>query len=127
MIQLTKNHNLFSHSGLQLLHEHSERMIIAFKRSNLIFVFNFHPTQSYPNYRIDAPPGKYLMILDSDALTYGGFNRLSPQQTHFTIVSEENDRSRHQLSLYLPSRSAIVLCSDKISLQDAHAYQNNEI
>jgi 1,4-alpha-glucan branching enzyme len=121
MIQLTKNHNLFSQTGLQLLHEHSERMIIAFKRSNLIFAFNFHPTQSYPHYRIDAPPGKYLMILNSDALTYGGFNRLSPHQTHFTIVSEEKDHSQHQLSLYLPSRSAIVLFSDVISKQNSNA------
>lgn len=115
MIRLTKSHNLFAYPEVKLLHEHSERMIIAFKRSNLIFIFNFHPTQSYPNYRIDAPPGKYLMILDSDAPIYGGFNRLTPQQTHFTIFSEENDRILHQLSLYLPSRSAIVLFSNEIS------------
>lgn len=115
MIQLTKVHDLFAYSRLLLLHEHSERMIIAFKRSNLIFIFNFHPTQSYPNYRIDAPPGKYQMILDSDAQTYGGFNRLTPHQTHFTIFSNEHNHSRHQLSLYLPSRSALVLFSDEVS------------
>jgi 1,4-alpha-glucan branching enzyme len=115
MIRLTKSHDLFSYPRLLLLHEHSERMIIAFKRSNLIFIFNFHPTQSYLNYQIEAPPGKYLMILDSDDQTYGGFNRLTPQQTHFTIFSEENDHFRHQLSLYLPSRTALVLLSDEVS------------
>lgn len=115
MIQITKIHDLFTYTNLHLLHEHSGRMIIAFKRSNLIFIFNFHPTQSYPNYRIDAPPGKYLMLLDSDARIYGGFNRLIPQQTHFTIFSEEKDHSRHQLSLYLPSRTALVLYSDEVS------------
>jgi 1,4-alpha-glucan branching enzyme len=113
MIQLTKNYELFAYSKCDLLHEHTARKVIAFKRNNLIFAFNFHPTQSYVNYHIDAPPGKYTMIFDSDASTYGGFNRLTPQQKHFTIVKEE-DPPRHVLSLYLPSRTAIILFSDEI-------------
>jgi len=56
----------------QLLHEDSTEKVIIFKRADLIFAFNFNPCQSFTDYRFGAPPGKYLMILDCDALKYGG-------------------------------------------------------
>jgi 1,4-alpha-glucan branching enzyme len=80
-----------------------------FKRADLIFAFNFDPYRSFSDYRFEAPPGKYHMILDSDALKFGGYGRLLPTQTHFTIV----DYKKNVLSLYLPSRSAFVLCPDR--------------
>ncbi len=110
MIALAKTHRLLETSVPQLLHEDSAKKIIAFKRADLIFVFNFDPTQSFTDYRFEAPPGKYRMILDGDAQKYGGHGRLDPLQTHFTIVDKTDEKSQHALSLYLPSRSAFVLC-----------------
>ena len=113
MIALVKAHHLFASSILQLLYEHSADKVIIFKRGDLIFAFNFHPDHSYTDYRCEAPRGKYRMILDCDAPEYGGHGRLLPKQTHFTIVDDSGARSRHILSLYLPSRSAFVLCPAK--------------
>jgi 1,4-alpha-glucan branching enzyme len=45
------------------------------------------------------------MLLDSDAPDYGGFGRLTPGQEHFTLPED----GRNVLSLYLPTRSALVL------------------
>jgi 1,4-alpha-glucan branching enzyme len=110
MIVVAKKHHLFDSSDLKLLHEHNTDKTIIFKRKKLIFVFNFHPRHSYVDYRFEAPSGEYRMILDSDAMKYGGHNRLFPKQKHFTIVDNSYDESRHMLSLYLPARSSFVLC-----------------
>jgi 1,4-alpha-glucan branching enzyme len=110
MIALARAHRLFGSSNLQLLHEDSTKKIIIFKRANLIFVFNFHPNSSFTDYRFEAPPGKYRMILDSDAPEYGGHGRLLPRQAHFTMEVGSKARSQHMLSLYLPASSAFVLC-----------------
>ena len=109
MIALAKTHHLLETSVLQLLHEDSTKKIIAFKRADLIFAFNFNPLQSFTDYRFKAPPGKYHMILDSDAQKYGGQGRLDTQQEHFTIVNDTEGKSQNMLSLYLPTRSAFVL------------------
>ncbi|MCU0598129.1 MAG: alpha amylase C-terminal domain-containing protein [Desulfobacterales bacterium] len=106
MIVLTKEFGLLGEQLPELLHEHSGNKIIAFKRSSLIFAFNFHSSESYADYRIPAPAGKYQMILNSDDVVYGGHNRVAPYQIHFTRTV---DNQNHILSLYLPTRTAIVL------------------
>ena len=113
LITLAKEHDLFSTSNIQLLHEDSTNKIIIFQRKNLIFIFNFHPQQSYQNYQFHAPPGKYHMLIDSDATKYGGHGRLIPKQTHLTITKKTKTKIEYVLSLYLPSRSAFVLYSIK--------------
>ena len=110
MITLTKTHNLLETPFLQLLHEESTQKVIIFKRADLIFAFNFNPHQSFTDYRFEAPPGKYRIIIDSDAQKYGGHGHLDSQQAHFTIVDNTEGKSQNTLSLYLPSRSAYVLC-----------------
>jgi len=110
MIALVKTQHLLESSIPQLLHEDSKKKIIIFKRADLIFAFNFNPHQSFTDYRFEAPPEKYRMILDGDSPKYGGYGRLLPQQAHFTIVDNSEAKSQDVLSLYLPARSAFVLC-----------------
>lgn len=105
MIDLAKRFRLLEQANLQLLHEHTEDKVLAFERGGLIFAFNFHPVQSHTNYLFQASPGKYRMILDSDAVEYGGHGRLVPQQAHFTTERQQ----RHLVSLYLPNRTVLVL------------------
>ena len=110
MIAMAKTHHLLETSTPQLLHEDSTKKVIAFKRTDLIFVFNFNPNQSLADYRFEAPPGKYRMILDCDAPKYGGYGRLDPLQAHFTILNSIGGKNQNLLSLYLPARSAFALC-----------------
>ena len=110
LIALAKIFHLLESSDPQLLYEDSAQKLIIFRRAELIFVFNFNPRQSFADYRFEASPGKYDMILDCDAEKYGGYGRLNPQQTHFTMVDNASGRTRNVLSLYLPARSAFVLC-----------------
>ena len=109
MIALAKTRRLLDSADLQLLYEHSDNKIMVFRRGNLIFAFNFHPQQSYPGYRFEAPPGTYRMLLTSDAVQYGGHGRLAEDQEHLTLPEKNAHEDRHYLNLYLPSRTAIVL------------------
>ncbi len=40
--------------------KHQSDKVMAFDRAGVVFVFNFHATNSYPDYRIGVPAtGKY--------------------------------------------------------------------
>ncbi|KAG5018163.1 hypothetical protein JHK87_014018 [Glycine soja] len=50
---------------------------IVFERGDLIFVFNFHPENTYEGYKVGCDlPGKYRVVLDSDAWEFGGHGRV---------------------------------------------------
>ena len=109
MIGLAKSRRLLDDDDLLLLYEHSDNKIIIFKRADLLFALNFHPQQSYPDYCFDAPPGTYRMLLSSDDPQYGGHGRLTSGQEHLTLPKKGTGGENHLLSLYLPSRTGIVL------------------
>ncbi|MDR2471984.1 MAG: alpha amylase C-terminal domain-containing protein, partial [Tannerella sp.] len=47
--------------------------ILAYRRGEMLFVFNFNPTRSFTDYGFLTPPGKYRIILNTDAKRFGGF------------------------------------------------------
>lgn len=108
MMALAKKHTLLDGRHPLLLHEHNDNKVLIFQRSDLLLAFNFHPQNSYNHYRFTVlTAGEYEMILDSDAAQYGGHRRLLPKQKHFSLANSETGKP--QLSLYLPSRTALVL------------------
>jgi 1,4-alpha-glucan branching enzyme len=109
MIHLVKTRNLFACSQVTRLYVHEDDKVIAFERNSMVFVFNFHPSRSYTDYMFEAPPGEYCMVLNSDDRIVGGKGRLKADQVHFTSVDPEKSDKRNLLSLYLPTRTAIVL------------------
>ena len=100
MIHLVKRYGVLSERPV-LLRADEEKKILIFGRKNLIFALNFNPVGSYADYGFPAPPGKYVKVLDSDAEEFNGFSRLEGDGNHFTVDGT--------LSLYLPSRCALVL------------------
>ncbi|MCP3940477.1 MAG: 1,4-alpha-glucan-branching enzyme [Desulfobacteraceae bacterium] len=109
MVALVKAHHLFSSSKLTLLYIHEDDKIIAFKRDQLVFLFNFHPSTSFSDYMIDLPPGEYRMIFDSDEICFGGKGRLLKNQSHFTLYDPAVFGKQNLIRLYLPTRTAMVL------------------
>jgi len=109
MLLFAGKYSLFSCSGPELVCIHELDNIIAFKRGDLVFVFNFHPRVSFTDYRIYALPGKYIMVFNSDDHLFAGKGRLRPEQVHFTLSDGGKSESEEYLSLYLPTRTAIVL------------------
>ncbi len=83
-------------------------LVIAFRRQDLLFVFNFHPNSSYTDYGLAVDAGRYTSMLCSDDPEFGGFKRYDGSIVHRTQV-ERSFGLKQNLKLYLPSRTAIVL------------------
>jgi 1,4-alpha-glucan branching enzyme len=83
--------------------EGAETMV--FSRSGLVFVFNWHPSQSRPDYAIEVPEaGKYRLLLSTDEVRFGGQGREAAGTEHFTYTSE----GRHYMQIYNICRVAEV-------------------
>jgi 1,4-alpha-glucan branching enzyme len=104
MLRLAKSESLFDSRPYAVV-QHVADQVLIFKRGDLLFVFNFNPARSFAHYRFPADAGKYLMLLDSDALCFDGFGRVDAATPHFTLY----DRQAHFLQLYIPSRTGMAL------------------
>ncbi len=96
----------------ELFVQDEEKKILIFQRKNCIFALNFNPEASFADYAFAAPAGKYEVILNSDENEFDGFSRLKTGEVHFSVsVPSENGNGKYDesLSLYLPSRCAVVL------------------
>ncbi len=109
IIALARRRRLLESPDASLVVDNPGDKVLAFWRAGLLFVFNFHHERSHVDFPLEAAPGTYRMVLDSDARRYGGHGRLAPDQRHFTAPDVGSDREAHFLSLYLPTRTALVL------------------
>jgi 1,4-alpha-glucan branching enzyme len=91
------------------LYASGEEKLLAFSRGELFFIFNFHPTQSYTDWKLMVPPGDYKLMLTTDSVRFGGHERVSLPQTYFTMPSIWGKEQVLHISLYVPSRCALVL------------------
>jgi len=67
--------------------------MIVFERAGLLFIFNFHPVQSYTDYRVGVDvAGEYHVALSSDEKRYGGFDNIAVVSQYFTTPMEWNGR-----------------------------------
>lgn len=88
--------------------KHEDDKVIVFERANLVFAFNFHSTKSFPDYKIGVDvPGKYKIVLDSDAEEFGGHKRLDPNTEFFTF-SESYCGRKNSMMIYIPCRVGVV-------------------
>ncbi|RQM04752.1 hypothetical protein DH86_00004049 [Scytalidium sp. 3C] len=82
--------------------------VIVFERAGLVWVFNFHPTQSFADYRIGIEvPGTYRIVLNTDSKEFGGFERVDIGTRFFTTPMEWNGR-KNWTHIYIPTRTAIA-------------------
>lgn len=82
--------------------------VIVFERAGLVFVFNFHPTNSFSDYRIGIDvAGTYRVVLNTDSKDVGGFGRIDEGTRFFTTAMEWNNR-KNWTHVYIPCRTALV-------------------
>ncbi|WP_237563158.1 alpha-amylase family glycosyl hydrolase [Algoriphagus kandeliae] len=103
MIHLATKYELLAQPHATQLYLEPNKKILAYERGGLIFVFSFHPTDSYFGFPIPMPKaGDYQIILHSDQKEFGGFERLDKKLIYPT--DKEN-----KVSLYIPNRVVMVL------------------
>ncbi|WP_026957049.1 alpha-amylase family glycosyl hydrolase [Algoriphagus vanfongensis] len=103
MIRLAKKHSIGMAAHAHQLYLEPDKKILAYERAGLIFVFSFHPTESFFGYKIPVgQSGNYQVVLHSDEQEFGGFQRLEKETLYPT--DEQNE-----LHLYIPNRVVMVL------------------
>ena len=79
-------------------------------RRDHIFVFNFSPTRSFVDYGFLVPRGSYDVVLNTDAVQFGGNGLADDTVRHFTNYDPLYAKDKKEwLKLYIPARSAVVL------------------
>lgn len=110
MIMLTKRNHMFEQRMGDLRLNREADQVLAFYRKGLLFAFNFNPSQSFTNVRVEVPANAdYEVRLSTDDEQYGGQNLIE----HITYPAKEED-GRYFIELYLPARTAVVLKEGRI-------------
>eukprot|EP01026_Neomeris_dumetosa_P019589 TRINITY_DN17943_c0_g1_i3.p1 TRINITY_DN17943_c0_g1~~TRINITY_DN17943_c0_g1_i3.p1 ORF type:complete len:663 (-),score=94.17 TRINITY_DN17943_c0_g1_i3:296-2023(-) len=89
--------------------DEGDKMVVC-ERGDLVFVFNFHPTNSYNDYRIGCQnPGPYKIVLSSDEPVFGGFKNASKEYDVEYFTNEGTyDNRPFSFQVYAPSRTVTV-------------------
>ena len=95
--------------------KHEGDKLIVFEKGDLLFIFNFHPNQSFDNYRIGTLWGTpHKILLDSDEAKFFGKTRLTYGHEHtFPAIHESWMNRPNYIQLYIPSRTCMVLIAEE--------------
>lgn len=105
MNRITRGNRILASPNIKNLWQHNYDKLLVYSRANIVFAFNFHPTNSYNGYFIPVPQaGEYEVILTTDAPEFGGQGRVSTS----TIYSTKVQDGKVGFQVYIPSRTAIV-------------------
>ncbi len=85
--------------------DEGDKMIVL-ERGDLVFVFNFHPTNSFTDYKVGCnAPGNYRLVLSSDEEVFGGWRNLTKDLDGDHVANQgEHDRRPNSFLVYAPSR-----------------------
>ncbi len=109
MMSLDVQFNLLADPLIQQIHVHEDNKLLVYRRGPLVFVFNFHPLNSYPDYRIGVPdPADYRLILNTDDFWFGGHGIVQAGQ-HYPLQAVPWQGRKQSVQIYIPARTAQVL------------------
>ena len=82
--------------------------VLVFERAGLLWIFNFHPINSFSDYRVGVEEaGVYRIVVDTDSKDVGGLGRVAHDTRFFTTDFAWNNR-KNFIQVYIPTRTAIV-------------------
>ena len=110
MLQVVKDvKNIQKTDVVEIWHNDGDQ-VLAYMRRDYIFVFNFSPTRSFADYGFLVPQGSYEVVLNTDAVEFGGNGLADDSVRHFTNYDPLYAKAKKGwLKLYIPARSAVVL------------------
>lgn len=110
MLRVIKSREKFNETPVKEIWHDDTDQILAYCRGDLLFVFNFSPSHSYPDYGFLVTEGTYQVVLNTDSTLYGGFGFADDSMKHITNAdSLYAHQHKGWLKLYIPARSAVVL------------------
>ncbi|MCK4658040.1 MAG: alpha amylase C-terminal domain-containing protein [Phycisphaerae bacterium] len=106
---LDRQYRILPDPFIEALHMDDQQKIFICRRGPIVFVLNFHPHESYTDYRFGVPdPTDYQVVLDTDRQEFGGFNRISQGQV-YPMQKQPCYERRQSIQIYVPARTAQVL------------------
>ncbi|KAI3496920.1 hypothetical protein L1887_39298 [Cichorium endivia] len=109
MMNLENTERIVSKWLPNIHHINDTNMVISYLRGPFLFIFNFHPTNSYEKYNVGVEEaGEYQVILNTDEKKYSGQGSIGSDQYVRKTISRRVDGMRNCLEVLLPSRSAQV-------------------
>lgn len=113
MVHFMSEEGLMGGGVPQSLWLDQQKMIIAYRKKDCVFIFNFHPNNSYAEFELPIhEKGSFQVVLDTDENRFGGQARISHSTVYETgTLSAFADFSG--IVIYSPSRTAIVLKKTK--------------
>ena len=106
---LGSERNIQKSEVVEIWHNDGDQ-VLAYRRNDLLFVFNFSPNRSFTDYGLLVPTGAYDVVLNTDSPVFGGFGLTDDSIRHFTNYDPMYKKVRKEwLKLYIPARSAMVL------------------
>ncbi|MDR0768528.1 MAG: alpha amylase C-terminal domain-containing protein [Dysgonamonadaceae bacterium] len=111
MIRLIGGIKHFQDSTIHKVWDNDSDQILAFRREDMLFVFNFNPVKSFTDYGFLMSPGTYKIVLNTDSTAFGGFGLIDDSVEHATIPDPLYEgEGKGWLRLYLPARTGVALC-----------------
>ncbi len=108
MLDLDIKYNVLTDPFIEQLYVHEENKLLIYRRGPLVFVFNFHPSNSYVDLRIPVPDAAdYALILDTDNKSFAGHGRTGDVVYPWQHVPYGG--RNQSIQIYLPNRTAQVL------------------
>ena len=110
MLALVKRYGILRDGYPYCLQMDDRNQTIAFSHGRLVFVFNWHPAASIPDYRCRVrEAGRYELILSTDERRFGGTERARIGSEHFSSPADNGDGTTSPaISIYNTSRTAAV-------------------
>lgn len=114
MINLQNQQNWLqsTHQYITLTNEGDK--VIVFEKGKLLFIFNFHSTNSYTDYKVGTQfKEDHVVVLSTDDEEFGGKGRIDKKIVYKVNKEEHKYCNRaYSFMIYIPSRTGIVLKSD---------------
>ncbi|HMD55405.1 MAG TPA: alpha amylase C-terminal domain-containing protein, partial [Phycisphaerae bacterium] len=111
---LDEQWNLLNDPFIEQMLVHEDTRQLAYRRGPLVFVFNFHPSESFTGLRIPVPDSTdYQVILDTDRPEFDGHGRVTAD----CVYPKQNVPMygcNQSVQIYLPNRTALVLAPAKM-------------
>jgi 1,4-alpha-glucan branching enzyme len=105
MIKVIRENDIMRSLFANQLNMDANNKTLVFERNNLVFLFNFHPTNSIPDYQFKVhKAGAYRIILNSDDQEFGGHGRVDASIEYITRGSDQG----YVLSIYNTNRTCLV-------------------
>ena len=109
MVEAMRGHRILKECYPYNLQMDEARKTMVFARGDLLFVFNWHPSESVPDYAVRVrEAGKYRLLFSTDEERFGGQGLDDTKVEHFSYPCEVDGELQHFIQVYSIARTAQV-------------------